>query len=423
MKSRQITTLLLLAITLVAIFTFFLLTGESNLTSVDTNPERTEPLSDKEQALAFLARGRAMIASARTKGTNLTRDEIQDLGDFCLGCGSYLWDEATKDPEMKAIKAETLSLWTQAKAILKPDITYTPARRFPTRKEIVGEVCFSPDGKHALGATKSLIDYWNLETGTIHRTLKGHIGGITTVTISPDGKFALSGGYDKNLIYWNLQTGQLVRHLTQNTHKIGAATISPDGNFALSGCNNTVKYWNLTTGKCLHSLTGHTRFIRAVAISADGNYALSGSEDDTVKYWNLRTGECIRTLTGHTKSIYTVAISPDGKTALSGGQSQPLRYWDLTTGKCVRTIDAHHYDTIMVAFGPNDQYAMSACDSDKMKYWNLKTGQCIHTINITECPGFYSTISCAALSADGKHILTGSYKVMQLWSLAPRTGQ
>ena len=76
--------------------------------------------------------------------------------------------------------------------------------------------------------------------------LAGHINSVTCVAISQDGKYVISGSYDK-----------------------------------------TINVWNLEEKRKEFSLTGHREGVTCVAISQDGKYVISGSNDKTIKVWNL----------------------------------------------------------------------------------------------------------------------------------------
>jgi hypothetical protein len=64
--------------------------------------------------------------------------------------------------------------------------------------------------------------------------------------------------------------------------------LSADGHYALSGSGDeTLKLWEVETGKCLRTFQGHGRSVESVHLSADGRHALSGSYDNTLKLWFL----------------------------------------------------------------------------------------------------------------------------------------
>ncbi|MGA7075900.1 MAG: hypothetical protein WBZ42_05060, partial [Halobacteriota archaeon] len=81
------------------------------------------------------------------------------------------------------------------------------------------------------------------------------------------------------------------RVLEGHTGTIYAVSITPDGRRAVSGSyDNTVRVWDVETGKCKRVLEGHTGTIYAVSITPDGRRAASGSRDHTVRLWDLETG-------------------------------------------------------------------------------------------------------------------------------------
>src|SRR6185312_1003556 len=45
---------------------------------------------------------------------------------------------------------------------------------------------------------------WDLESGKLLRTFKGHTAGIRSISVSPDSRAAVSGGDDCTIRYWRL---------------------------------------------------------------------------------------------------------------------------------------------------------------------------------------------------------------------------
>jgi hypothetical protein len=111
---------------------------------------------------------------------------------------------------------------------------------------------------------------------------------------------------------------------------VNSVSLSGDGRFALSGSrDNTLKLWEVATGKCLRTFEGHTSSVNSVSLSGDGRFALSGSRDNTLKLWEVATGQCLRTFEGHTHWVTSVSLSGDGCFALSGSEDKTLKLWFL----------------------------------------------------------------------------------------------
>ena len=137
----------------------------------------------------------------------------------------------------------------------------------------------------------------------ISRVLSGHTGLISSIALTPDGKWALTGSEDGTARFWDL----------------GNPTASP------------------------RVLSGHTGTIYSVALTPDGKWALTGSDDKTVRLWDLlNPGSSPRVLSGHTDWIRSVAVTPDGKWALTGSQDNTARLWDLSNpGSSPRVLSGH----------------------------------------------------------------------------------
>ena len=146
--------------------------------------------------------------------------------------------------------------------------------------------------------------------------------------LSNNGKQLITYGNRSNIKVWNLSTGELLRTLKGHSDEINSVAISPDGNTLVSGSDDdTVKVWNMETGELLRTLKGHSGSVRSVAISPNGNTLVSGDFGHNIKVWNIETGELLRTLKGHSRSVRSVAIRPDGKTIVSGSVDTDIRVW------------------------------------------------------------------------------------------------
>jgi WD40 repeat protein len=161
-------------------------------------------------------------------------------------------------------------------------------------------------------------------------------GGLSTVDISPDGRYLLTGSFSQGTaILWDAQTGQEVRRLEGQEAVIAFAHFSPDGQQALVGSGDwlvgtpagKVVLWDVQTGQIIHELKGHIFYPRSAAFSPDGRTALTGSiqwgpawKEEGVEgeliLWDLATGQEIRRFEP-TPSILGISFSPDGRQAVT----------------------------------------------------------------------------------------------------------
>ncbi len=270
-----------------------------------------------------------------------------------------------------------------------------------TKDVLVQSVAFSPDGLYALsGSTDKTLKLWDVATGREIRQFTGHADWVKSVAFSPDGHYALSGGTckrtetrsgntttiqlqgaqcDKNLILWDLTTGRELRTFTGHTNDVSSVTFSPDGKYALSGSwDQTLKLWEVATGREIRTFEGHnTGRVNAVAFSPDGSHIISATRDNTVKLWDAATGREISTFSGHEGDINTVAFSNDAKSFISGGSDGTIRRWDIKTGKEIAQFISLK-DGEWIAITPEGYYNSSP---NGHKYLNIRVSPKVYGID------------------------------------------
>jgi len=291
-------------------------------------------------------------------------------------------------------------------------------RTFEGHKSYVTSVCLSADSRFALsGSGDSTLKLWELSSGRCLRTFQMHIR-FQSACLSGDGRLALSGNIDKKLELWEVSSGQCFRTFEGHTDRVESVCLSGDGRFALSGSNDhTLRLWEVSSGQCLHAFEGHRGCVLAVSLSLDGGLALSGSADQTLKLWELSSGRCLHTFEGHKGSVKSVCLSRDSRFALSGGSDGTLKLWELSTGHCLRTFLGNTGEVVSVCLSGDSRFGLSASADPFMvggktlKLWEMSNGRCLRTFE-----GHTGGIQSACLSGDGRLALSGSEdETLKLW--------
>ena len=88
--------------------------------------------------------------------------------------------------------------------------------------------------------------------------LNGHSGGgLLSVAVSSDGKFALTGSTDQTALLWDLETGKQLRRFVGHENAVSAVQFSKDGQFVLTASrDNTARLWEMKTGKEVRRFLG-----------------------------------------------------------------------------------------------------------------------------------------------------------------------
>ncbi|GAL23525.1 WD40 repeat [Vibrio maritimus] len=113
------------------------------------------------------------------------------------------------------------------------------------------------------------------------------------MSLSPNGKYALSGGNDHNAYFWSTESGQIL-HRFEHQQRVGTVELQRDGLFALtSDTGNDAIIWDLTSGKQISQLSTWTRqlIFSSARFSDDGKRLVTGSPSSRLMVWDSKTGK------------------------------------------------------------------------------------------------------------------------------------
>jgi WD40 repeat protein/serine/threonine protein kinase len=205
---------------------------------------------------------------------------------------------------------------------------------------VLFQVAVSPDGKLIL-TNDLLFDAQNLQQ---IGQLKGHDETliIPSVAISLDGRQALTGGTDGQLILWDLATQEKIRKVSTGIWGgPWAVAFSDDGRYALSDSDTSlVDLYDLFTGEIVrsfllegYSLEGGTSM---VLFHPDGESIFTAGLDGMIYQFDLESGELLQNFGPHNDIRTRVAISPERKLMVSSGMDGVLMLWNLENGNLIR---------------------------------------------------------------------------------------
>ena len=286
-----------------------------------------------------------------------------------------------------------------------------------------------------------------------YKTLKGHIGDITSIAFVPGkSEFYTSGG-DKQVLKWNLDSKeQNIQVVFAGNDVIEVLAVSPDAQWlACGGRNSVIKMIPIQGGTTMqYDLKGHTGKIKSLIFSYDGKFLYSASLDGKVLKWDLaaRTsinvntekmqinyidissggkyiagvsndgkaliwntevaGDNFRTPEIPGKIIKVVRFKPDDNTLAIGYTDGFVELWDVEAKKKISELKAHTAEVNDIRFNNKEMQMATASKDNTLKIWDTRD---LTTLPITfpasENEAFVLVIE---FSPDGQMIVSGTYE-------------
>lgn len=166
---------------------------------------------------------------------------------------------------------------------------------FSHESAMIRSVAFTSDGSvMATGSGERFTDdsfigdytvrLWQTANCKMIRLLRGHVGQVTSLAFSPDGRLLASAG--------------------------GVSLADP------STSDNTIRLWETGSGKVLHVFQ-HTEAVSDVGFAPHGDIVASASLDHTVILWRVGDGKKLWVFE-HPEPVKTIAWSPNGRRLATG---------------------------------------------------------------------------------------------------------
>lgn len=176
----------------------------------------------------------------------------------------------------------------------------------------------------------STIRIWD-KTGRCMQILHSDDYDIDIAAISPNGKIIASNahqGGEYYILIWNIENGSIIRTLSGHQGEITSIAFNSKGDSIVtgSGINDySIRIWNIESGVCKKILKGHYDIVSSVAFSNDDSQIISASWDNTIKIWE---DDRVETISGHTKGVNSAFFSKDGKRIISASEDHAVKIWN-----------------------------------------------------------------------------------------------
>ena len=315
--------------------------------------------------------------------------------------------------------------------------TRKEVRTFQSPARSVEAVAFVGNALFTAGGFGTL-ERWDLATGVLGGSWKGHQASVSALAASPDGSLVLSGAYDNTARLWRADGSS--KALQGHAKPVVAVALSPDAKGAATASNDgTVRLWSAQDGRPGKVLAGHQGAVNAVVFRPDGRSLATGGDDGTVRFWDpgpgAETGRldpgvpppvpavppppgtlvqvnpvavtalaCLpegRLLVGmadgsvrlaeasgaiqalperHQARVSGLALSPDGSMAASASADHAVLLWDLEEGRVLRRLEGHTWRVTSVAFHPGGRVLVTGSEDGTARLWSVADGRLLATM-------------------------------------------
>jgi len=302
-----------------------------------------------------------------------------------------------------------IDAWTWSKDF-QETITLLSKKAFSNFPGVENCVALTLDGRRIIfPSSESSLTLWDLDSGKSIYTLE-HSKWITGITITNDGRRAISCSEDWTARVWNLEwePSKIIQEPKRHTEWINAVAVTPNGKRGtIAFSDGTIQILNLENGNILYSIKDHNGYVteRAFAISPDGRFAVTGSYDKKVNVYDIERGKVLHSLKEHDYVVYCVEVTQDGSRVISGAGDRTLKVWDILTGELLANLEGHHMSVTHIAALKDNKRVIST-DDRTLKVWNIDNGRNIHTIDIIEDNGA-SEVTIISATPDGSFSIIG----------------
>ncbi|HEU4557954.1 MAG TPA: hypothetical protein VFS20_08900 [Longimicrobium sp.] len=168
---------------------------------------------------------------------------------------------------------------------------------------------------------------WSAGGGTVITVLQRPVSGVAAISANGD---RLLTPYDhlakRPAELFDLRNGRHIATLEGPSRRADVESFSPDGRWVLiAGEDREARLWDASTGRLLHVLVGHAAGIGSAAFSPDGTRLATADAAGSVRVWSVESGRLLAIIRAGDRTE-SVAFSRDGKLILVAGPDDAAVY-------------------------------------------------------------------------------------------------
>lgn len=261
---------------------------------------------------------------------------------------------------------------------------------------------YTPDGNRLLTCSWDglvhLLDPNGVEQGRLTLPDEGIYNAANDIAITPDGRLVAAASKDRTIRVFDIESGELRATLRGHDGYVEGLAFSPDGTrLASSSADRTLRLWRTSDWSPAGTLRGHGSNVRGVVWTPDGTSLISCCMDGELRVWDAgRRYEPQFDIQTGADGIYTASFGAHDRTIAVACYDGSLRIFAADTGEQVAEWEAHAGSTCHAAdFDARGSRLITCSWAKTARVWDMSTHEQIAELEAGK--GVYS----ATLSADG----------------------
>ncbi|MBM3824266.1 MAG: hypothetical protein FJ404_15490 [Verrucomicrobia bacterium] len=335
-----------------------------------------------------------------------------------------------KEPDMpkegeplSAAEVALIERWIKegAKDDTPPDAYSTRLKSPPVYRSapVISSITVSPDGKWIAVSGYHEVLLLELPSLELKHRLLGESPRVESVAFAPDSKrLAVSGGAPARfgeIQIWEVETGKALQAWKMGGDSVYGVSWSPDGtSVAFGGSDKSVRVFQASDGKETMKFDNHSDWVFQTSWVAGGKRLLSGSRDRAMKLIQVANGQFIDDINKLLEPVVSMATHPKEEWSAYGGASGGLRVYKIKENQertaanrdvnLVREFEKHPGVVHAVAWSPEGQWLAAGNERGEVRIYKSEDGKKSRTLS-----GHQGAVFGLAFSPDGAVLYTGGF--------------
>ncbi len=288
--------------------------------------------------------------------------------------GSYAAALSTQGKYAVVSTAQGITLWQVDKHLPK----YVWKHQDNMANQVIS-VDISSDNSHVVTANTSQLALWNMTSGHNKGFWQVKDSKITQVKVSNQGQEILIAQLNGTIELYQLHSGRRLQFLGHK-ERISSIDMSANGHFVLSGSyDGKALFWNSKTGQVIHDFKHSEGRITKVALDASGQYAFTANSFKESFIWQLSSGKKVSQLSYPMRQLIftSVVFSHGGNLLATGAPNRKIKLWHVDTGKLIAEwkyeADGFGATILDFAFSEDDKHLIAENSYGLAEVWDISS--------------------------------------------------